>query len=103
MSLRQQKDDSVDNSRKRLNVPSELLYQLDIEELEQLGSLALHTAQKKRDYSEKFSNTTPVGCKRLNWDEAPKFSMQIKLASLLTPVFNGNEDRESSSTLGTQK
>ena len=75
---------------------------MDIEELEELGSLALHTAQNKRDYSEKFSNITSIGRKRLDWNETPKMPMQNKLASLLTSVFDNNEDRESSSTLRTQ-
>ena len=98
----QENENSAENSRKRLKVPPELLNQLDIDELEELGSLALHIAQKKRDYSEKYLNTTPSGSKRLNWDETPELSTQNKLASSDASVFDGNEDRESSSTLGTQ-
>ena len=79
-----------------------MLSQLDVEELEELGSLALHTAQKKGDYSEKFSNTTPTGSKRLNLEETPKLPTQSKLASMDISFFDSSQARENLSIHETQ-
>ena len=83
-------------TRKRMVVAPELLCTMDVDELEELRSLVLHTAQKKREYLEKYPNITPSGSKRLNLDETPKVSTQNKLA------FDSDQARETLSALGTQ-